>query len=764
MTANPASAFHKKDVLVDCGKLLTDPQRLMSHLSPLARQVFFVPRLIHHKPSLYSFALFLLAFFLFLEWLRPLRYIGNTGALELILLFTMFVFLLAYLQPPLWLTLPLVLFAMLYVLHNAHFADVPLMAVDWLRVVIADFANMFVLLMALEWGLISDVVRTALLLILLSLMGYLMKHWLLHVRNAFAFIVITVVYVAVLDTFTLYDATFAIIRIVVFGFILTGLLEVAKVQEREGFETHLHFPVKWIFFVTVMIFIVSLAGFLAPKAGPQWADPVPFIKSAAGLKEEASKQPYTQRIGYGSNDSRLGGPFQMDDTPIFSATTEEVHYWRAETKDVYTGKGWESSDGVTVALQDEAKNLYEAGVMYEEKRAKIEMTGEASFPFLFYSPLLTNVDTSAEDVVFQKNVLTRKITSLSGDEEIALEEYTLTYNYPTFSIEHLREESGSNYPAEIRERYLQLPDTLPNRVKELALDITEERESAYEKAEAIESFFSRHGYTYDTKDVAVPGRDDDYVDQFLFETKRGYCDNFSTSMVVMLRSIGIPARWVKGFTQGDYEKTLKDETRRYVITNEHAHSWVEVYFPDAGWVPFEPTRGFSNPSSLVQSFDSETVTGQDEEEQEEEEREEEMSEEAISSDESKASLSSGSVDGTVVVLIILLFICFTILVANYKRLAKGWVLFRFKTVRHHETAFEKAYEWLIWLLSVYGYERRPEQTLREYAIDIDQVLRGNHMRNLTKLYEARLYDEKERDVIADDYQEMWLNVVRHLKS
>ena len=86
---------------------------------------------------------------------------------------------------------------------------------------------------------------------------------------------------------------------------------------------------------------------------------------------------------------------------------------------------------------------------------------------------------------------------------------------------------------------------------------------------------------------------EDYVDQFLFDTKRGYCDNFSTSMVVMLRSIDIPARWVKGFAPGEYR--LNDEGERvYQITNNEAHSWVEAYIPGIGWMPFEPTIGFSN--------------------------------------------------------------------------------------------------------------------------------------------------------------------------
>ncbi|MBO1913308.1 transglutaminase domain-containing protein, partial [Microvirga sp. 3-52] len=108
--------------------------------------------------------------------------------------------------------------------------------------------------------------------------------------------------------------------------------------------------------------------------------------------------------------------------------------------------------------------------------------------------------------------------------------------------------------------YLQLPNELPARVGELAEKITNSSENVYDKTKAIERYFSRNGFVYDQKDVAVPAEDQDYVDQFLFETKNGYCDNFSTSMVVMLRTIGIPARWVKGFAPGELGRNENKES------------------------------------------------------------------------------------------------------------------------------------------------------------------------------------------------------------
>lgn len=134
----------------------------------------------------------------------------------------------------------------------------------------------------------------------------------------------------------------------------------------------------------------------------------------------------------------------------------------------------------------------------------------------------------------------------------------------------------------IHNKYTQLPDSLPERVKELAYEITKNETSNYDKLKAIEKYLLNFEYSYS------PGKkpeDADFVDYFLFENKKGYCTSFATSMAVLGRCIGIPTRYVEGFVVNYDDK----DDRGFLVRNSDAHSWVEAYFDGVGWIPFEAT-------------------------------------------------------------------------------------------------------------------------------------------------------------------------------
>lgn len=162
----------------------------------------------------------------------------------------------------------------------------------------------------------------------------------------------------------------------------------------------------------------------------------------------------------------------------------------------------------------------------------------------------------------------------------ATSHYTVTSHPVTATVDTLRQ-SPVAYSPEITP-YLQLPAALPQRVRDLAVQVTASAATPYDKAASIESFLRTYPYTLDLPPVPQ-GRD--LVDYFLFEATGGYCDYYASAMVVMLRATGVPARLASGYARGAYDY----ERNAYRVLGTNAHSWPEVYFDGIGWVEFEPT-------------------------------------------------------------------------------------------------------------------------------------------------------------------------------
>jgi transglutaminase-like putative cysteine protease len=153
------------------------------------------------------------------------------------------------------------------------------------------------------------------------------------------------------------------------------------------------------------------------------------------------------------------------------------------------------------------------------------------------------------------------------------------------AFQHLR--------ASERPRYLQLPADLPERIRELAARWTENKKTDYDKARAIE----RHLRTQYSYDLSSPsGKYDQPLDHFLFESKRGHCEYYSTAMAVMLRTLDVPSRNATGFIGGTWNQFGKF----YAVRQGDAHSWVEVFIEGRGWLTFDPTPpGAAEPQSDI---------------------------------------------------------------------------------------------------------------------------------------------------------------------
>ena len=138
------------------------------------------------------------------------------------------------------------------------------------------------------------------------------------------------------------------------------------------------------------------------------------------------------------------------------------------------------------------------------------------------------------------------------------------------------------YPEWVRSRYLSLPEDFSPTIRDLAYKITREKNSVFDQALAVNNYL-RNTYRY-KDNVEIP-QGEDPLEWFIFSGKEGFCNYFASAEVLMLRSIGIPSRMVVGFAQGE---RLTDEYI-YEVRKKDSHSWVEVFFPEQGWIIFDPT-------------------------------------------------------------------------------------------------------------------------------------------------------------------------------
>lgn len=141
--------------------------------------------------------------------------------------------------------------------------------------------------------------------------------------------------------------------------------------------------------------------------------------------------------------------------------------------------------------------------------------------------------------------------------------------------------------------FLQLPDSVTPRTKKLAKEITKDAKNDLQRALMLTNYL-RSTYIYQTPPPPYP-RDRDVCDYFLFEAKIGHCEQFATSLTVMARSLGIPARYVTGYVPNHYNPL----TGYYEIRASDSHSWVEICIPPIGWIEFEPTAGQSEEPMLL---------------------------------------------------------------------------------------------------------------------------------------------------------------------
>ena len=152
-------------------------------------------------------------------------------------------------------------------------------------------------------------------------------------------------------------------------------------------------------------------------------------------------------------------------------------------------------------------------------------------------------------------------------------------------------EEYQNYVDEIYRKYTKT-DGVSDEVQNILDKLTDNSSGRYETVKRLENFLGSMEYA--TKDVAFPAEITDgksFLDHFLLKSRRGYCMHYATAFVLMAREMGVPCRYVQGYSVGT------DGSENVTVTQNNAHAWPEVYFDNVGWIAFEPTPGYSGGNS-----------------------------------------------------------------------------------------------------------------------------------------------------------------------
>jgi transglutaminase-like putative cysteine protease len=285
----------------------------------------------------------------------------------------------------------------------------------------------------------------------------------------------------------------------------------------------------------------------------------------------------------------LGNAPELSQTVVMTATLNwadppppdrtRLERWRALSYDVYTGRGWAISEERTETVPPfDPIPLPPIAEQTAISQTVHWLFDERLIRYTMGQPLRFDQETTTR--WRGQTDLARVARTREGGQV-----YTAISRHTNAPAAALRTATLAEIEPVILGRYTNLPASLPERVGQLAQEIAGDQPTPYDQAQALVAFLNQYPYTLD---VGVPPAGQDVVDYFLFEAQTGYCDYYASAMVVLARSLGLPARLVVG-----YLSPPPEATGVYTVRQIESHSWVEIYFAGYGWVEFEPTRPFA---------------------------------------------------------------------------------------------------------------------------------------------------------------------------
>jgi transglutaminase-like putative cysteine protease len=288
-----------------------------------------------------------------------------------------------------------------------------------------------------------------------------------------------------------------------------------------------------------------------------------------------------------------------EDRPVFQFQTDDPDpsYLRLASLTVFNDNEWSTGQREVPPENSADGPVPTDEIDPEVERVRYEYGVSAAMDFESdFLPLAYPVDqvTAAGDWRYDANTL----DFLAYEDGLSTEGLTFTFTEVELDVRARLLEDAPSWTGQVSRDYIELPDDFPQSVSSLALDVTREYPSRYEKAVALQEWFRvGGGFVYDLE-RADPGNGVDELEAFLQEGgggRVGYCEQFAAAMTAMARYLGIPARVAVGFLS-----PTEVGDGRWEYSTDDYHAWPELYFAGSGWVRFEPTPG--NRAAQVPSY------------------------------------------------------------------------------------------------------------------------------------------------------------------
>lgn len=326
-------------------------------------------------------------------------------------------------------------------------------------------------------------------------------------------------------------------------------------------------------------------GLIALLAGVLLGPALPGARSEAAIEWRGGQDGDRSRVTVSPMVEIRKRLVDQSNREVFRVRADEPAYWRLTSLDSFDGEIW-SSSGEFKKAGEELPTSEPADQAFRPVRQRITISALSAIwaPTAFEAVSVSSTETPLRWDPDSSTLIVDSSEPTSDGLS-----YSVVSQVPDFGAGELDDARGTD-PKVIRERYLDLPGGFPAVARDTARAITADADSRYDKALALQDWFRRE---FDYSLEPDMGHGDTAIEQFL-ASREGYCEQFAGTFAAMARSLGIPARVAVGFTPGN---TSPDDPDLYRVYGRHAHAWPEVYFPETGWVAFEPTPGRGMPGA-----------------------------------------------------------------------------------------------------------------------------------------------------------------------